>query len=666
MALPSGQSGRLHFHSLPVHDVHAWHGGRQPEPLGETGFGFHVVGGCSDNRHLDHHNYRMQNLSSEQHSTRGVHYKADKEECKMSPATDPGCVCVSEAEEVGDSSTQSDSSEEDDELRWHKMAKGSDVPSEYWHIQKLIKYMKAGNQTATIVSLCCLKDHDLTTEINQTAIRDIGGLEALVNLLETDDIKCKLGSLSVLSEISQNADIRRGITDLGAVPILVIILSDQSRDLQILAAETIANIGKIRKARRAIRKCGGIPKLVDLLDVSNHALTTPFSQLTPQDEEEVRTARAGAKALWSISQSKKNRDTMRKAGCVHLLARLLKSVHGDVVVPVMGTLQQCASENEYQLAVQTEGMVADMVHHLRNDNRELKKLCASAIFKCAQDSVTRDLVRQHGGLDPLVKLAKDISIWDDKPLLAAVTGAIWKCAISPENVHRLDELKTIDTLVSLLSDENGEVLTNAVGGLAECAKFQDNRTEIRTSGGIPRLIMLLNGNNGPMLENVCRVLGECANEADSMDIIQNLDGVRLIWSQLKHPSPAVQASAAWALCPCIRNATDSGEMVRSFVGGLELIVSRLKSTDTNVLASVCAALAKIAQDKESLAVITDHGVVPMLAELVLTVCSQAIPRGICGGQSATGTGLSTSQTLVLLLLVYDIKYSVIGSKVVRL
>jgi hypothetical protein len=78
----------------------------------------------------------------------------------------------------------------------------------------------------------------------------------------------QLGSLSVLSEISQNADIRRGITDLGAIPILVIILSDQTRDLQILAAETIANIGKIRKARRAIRKCGGIPKLVITLSLS--------------------------------------------------------------------------------------------------------------------------------------------------------------------------------------------------------------------------------------------------------------------------------------------------------------------------------------------------------------------------------------------------------------
>lgn len=60
-------------------------------------------------------------------------------------------------------------------------------------------------------------------------------------------------------------------------------------------------------------------------------------------------------------------------------------------------------------------------------------------------------------------------------------------------------------------------------------------------------------------------------------------------------------------------------MVRSFVGGLELILSLLKSTDPSVLACVCAALAKIAQDKENLAIITDYGVVPMLAELVVMV-----------------------------------------------
>merc|ERR1711937_675602 len=83
-------------------------------------------------------------------------------------------------------------------------------------------------------------------------------------------------------------------------------------------------------------------------------------------------------------------------------------------------------------------------------------------------------------------------------------------------------------------------------------------------------------------------------------------------------NPEVQASAAWAICPCIENAKDAGEMVRSFVGGLELIVSLLKSERTEVLSSVCAAIANIARDEENLAVITDHGVVPMLAQLTNT------------------------------------------------
>jgi len=66
-------------------------------------------------------------------------------------------------------------------------------------------------------------------------------------------------------------------------------------------------------------------------------------------------------------------------------------------------------------------------------------------------------------------------------------------------------------------------------------------------------------------------------------------------------------------------AQDSGEMVRSFVGGLELVVSLLKSDSVDVLAGVCAAVACIASDEENLAVITDHGVVPMLARLTCHV-----------------------------------------------
>ena len=57
----------------------------------------------------------------------------------------------------------------------------------------------------------------------------------------------------------------------------------------------------------------------------------------------------------------------------------------------------------------------------------------------------------------------------------------------------------------------------------------------------------------------------------------------------------VVASAAWALSPCIQNAENPGDMVRGFVGGLELICSLLDSNDNEVLAAVCYAIANIAE-----------------------------------------------------------------------
>lgn len=57
----------------------------------------------------------------------------------------------------------------------------------------------------------------------------------------------------------------------------------------------------------------------------------------------------------------------------------------------------------------------------------------SFALQCAEDKQTRDLVRNYKGLQPLVSL---LSKPDNKQLLAAATGAIWKCSISMENVAK--------------------------------------------------------------------------------------------------------------------------------------------------------------------------------------------------------------------------------------
>ena len=49
-------------------------------------------------------------------------------------------------------------------------------------------------------------------------------------------------------------------------------------------------------------------------------------------------ARSGALALWSCSKSNKNKEAILKAGAIPFLARLLKSEHENMLVPVVGTL----------------------------------------------------------------------------------------------------------------------------------------------------------------------------------------------------------------------------------------------------------------------------------------------------------------------------------------
>lgn len=261
---------------------------------------------------------------------------------------------------------------------------------------------------------------------------------------------------------------------------------------------------------------------------------------------------------------------MRKSGIVPLMARLLKSCHLDIVIPVMGTIQKCASQEKFQLAITTEGMVADIVKHLNSPNIELQQEGSNALFKCSSDPKTRTLVREAGGLEPLVNIIRDKSLRDNKPLLIGATGAVWMCAASDENVRELDRLNAVAFLVDLLGDDSDEVLSNVTGAISECVRFQNNRDILRRANGLPALVSLLNSSHTPLLENLCKILKECADDIPSMRILEDLDAVRLIWSLLKNSNPRVQAQAAYAICPCVTNANESGELVRSMVGAMEL------------------------------------------------------------------------------------------------
>ena len=100
-----------------------------------------------------------------------------------------------------DESSENDDDEEEDQLIERSRQDQTDLPAEYWQIQRLVKYLKGGNPTATVIALSSIRDFNLSVETCQSAIRDVGGLEVLVNLLETDDIDCKVIKIFIKKQI---------------------------------------------------------------------------------------------------------------------------------------------------------------------------------------------------------------------------------------------------------------------------------------------------------------------------------------------------------------------------------------------------------------------------------------------------------------------------------
>lgn len=50
------------------------------------------------------------------------------------------------------------------------------------------------------------------------------------------------------------------------------------------------------------------------------------------------------------------------------------------------------------------------------------------------------MVREAHGLEQLIAIIKDKNFRENKQLLAAATGAIWKCSMIDENVKYLDNV----------------------------------------------------------------------------------------------------------------------------------------------------------------------------------------------------------------------------------
>ncbi|KAL4841235.1 hypothetical protein H8958_000800, partial [Nasalis larvatus] len=444
---------------------------------------------------------------------------------------------------ISDSSSES---EEDAEPPDHRLEASADLPSEYWQIQKLVKYLKVrkayGSMFATFI-----KDMILYETSPNAQLGDPFGRLLMINILYGDTAFVRLSSLMILHKLTADVSVTQGIAEERGILSLFPLLPSVFKIFKYYTNKTLINREFYVHAKIVIRFLIGM-NCDSCYTNCSHSKRTKILSSSLCKSNETKLKRWG-----NCLEEKNHLNSERKKKELYSNELLFpkKVCSACLLLNVNRYLYSCLRHENYRAAIKAERIIENLVKNLSSENEELQEHCAMAIYQCAEDKETRDLVRLHGGLKPLASLLNNT---DNKERLAAVTGAIWKCSISKENVTKFREYKVIETLVGLSTDQPEEVLVNVVGALGECCQEHENRVIVRKCGGIQPLVNLLVGINQALLVNVTKAVGACAVEPESMTIIDRLDGVRLLWSLLKNPHPDVKASAAWALCPCIENA----------------------------------------------------------------------------------------------------------------
>lgn len=82
---------------------------------------------------------------------------------------------------------------------------------------------------------------------------------------------------------------------------------------------------------------------INLLDKGESLLKKSPEDLTVDEQELIEVTGNAARALWSLSQSNRNKEDMQRAGIIGLLPKLLKAKHEQIVMQTMGMLQNCGN-----------------------------------------------------------------------------------------------------------------------------------------------------------------------------------------------------------------------------------------------------------------------------------------------------------------------------------
>jgi HEAT repeat protein len=461
---------------------------------------------------------------------------------------------------------------------------------------------------------------ELTTIITarlQMTLRELGGILALVPLLDSTDVYIRLGSISILSAITLHPVNQIEFGTYDNLKTLVKAISDLNTEVKAAALSTLNNVCEhnVHNRHVIIRESDAIATLGRQLRDKSDAGAVRGLQVT---------------ACWFLSQCQGGREQFFEAGMLPILVAMLNTTEEGVdVASVVGFLANLAKLKGSLAHVEK----TDILQHVT----KLLKTGESTILQRECCNFIASFVKGARGGPEAVKNVKCLDIIfelgllksPDMSLIIAATKCVAAIAVGDvENAKAVNANGGMKLLVNLVIAGKLPVQQEATAALTQCILAHDFLSQaVRGAGGVDVLIGLLTHSDYEFLAAVCGCLAALGHNPDNVKAMLAKDAMRLLWTLLKHENDNVKSKAVYALSYLFVDP-DNCPAARSFVGGLQMLVHLLHSPSIPVQAAACLTIARVAQDSQNQAVMNELDLVQLISRLVSTSDSN-LRFGVC-------------------------------------
>ncbi|EFO63203.1 Hypothetical protein GLP15_2282 [Giardia lamblia P15] len=478
----------------------------------------------------------------------------------------------------------------------------------------------------------------------------------------------KARALRMIAGCLLNAECRRTARKIGAVPIIIGLLRQAMKDYQAkpspeagsilyATASVLDSLMGSAKCREAFRLENGISVLVQI--ISEMPLTFPItddmSQLTGDAVKEGNPPdflfETVTTTLRTLSQSKAGRQDIHHFGGIPKVCSLLqKTQSARVRQRSVAILANCAQDPGVDSAVRKAGGLAVLSSLLLSQDVDtLLSACKTIVLVCRSgpyfgsydDSMVYGV---HNGY-------LSFNARNDENILALVRyKSIANLAAHIEvslDVLGVSENPSANLIVTASADEKDQVqvslakqkrllVLSATRALVPLLSSKEGRAAFRASKQLfNALLMHINVADPEVITATCFALGTGAEgDPETCKQITAQDGLKKLWSLIKHPNLLVVTAVARALVPLLYDKSRAQVVGRQINGSLEQLSLLLKcptvlenSTDSitddtyrKYLTLECKGwltgiVAELCRDEENAKILTEYGVLPVICDL---------------------------------------------------